>query len=158
MSSTNKTMHGLNQWVKTDVPQMEDFNVDNQRVNNFISEISEAIASGATPQKLVETIAAHDANHVAHPDIREALSSIESPGKISDAITEHNASEISHDDIRNAVKATLPLSGGSMTGQLLAQNNTAYNTAQVRNALFSTTDLKAGSSALGSGVLYFVYE
>ena len=51
----------------------------------------------------------------------------------------------------------LSLSGGTMTGQLKAQNNTSQ-TAQVRNIQLSTPDLTAGTSTLTSGTLYFVYE
>ena len=37
MSSTNKTTNlKLNDWVGTDVPQREDFNADNQRIDKAI--------------------------------------------------------------------------------------------------------------------------
>ena len=52
----------------------------------------------------------------------------------------------------------LALGGGTMTGQLKAQNNSAYSTEQVRNIKASTTDLEAGVSALTSGVIYLCYE
>jgi len=51
----------------------------------------------------------------------------------------------------------LPIAGGNMTGQLVAQDTTDM-TKCVRNIQFSTTDLTAGSSALANGVAYFVYE
>ena len=39
MSSTNKTEElGLNQWVGTDVPKMEDFNNDNALIDKAISD------------------------------------------------------------------------------------------------------------------------
>lgn len=52
----------------------------------------------------------------------------------------------------------LPKSGGAMTGALVAQNNTGYATAQVRNITAGTADLAAGSDPLASGQLYLVYE
>ena len=52
----------------------------------------------------------------------------------------------------------LALGGGTMTGQLKAQNNSAYSTEQVRNIKAFTTDLEAGVSALTSGVIYLCYE
>lgn len=39
MSSTNKTTNlKLNDWVGTDVPQREDFNADNQRIDKAIGD------------------------------------------------------------------------------------------------------------------------
>lgn len=39
MSSTNKTTNlKLNDWVGTDIPQREDFNADNQRIDSAIGE------------------------------------------------------------------------------------------------------------------------
>ena len=49
-------------------------------------------------------------------------------------------------------------SGDTMTGQLIAYNNTDYTTAQVRNIQVSASDLTAGTSTLSNGTLYFVYE
>ena len=57
-----------------------------------------------------------------------------------------------------AVNARLNLSGGTMTGQLTAQSNTGFTTAQVRNAILSTVELTPGVSPLANGALYFVYE
>jgi len=57
-----------------------------------------------------------------------------------------------------AVNARLNLSGGTMTGQLIAQPNAAFTTAQARNAILSTADLVPGVSPLANGALYFVYE
>ena len=54
------------------------------------------------------------------------------------------------------VSAKLDKSGGTMTGQLKAQNNTAYTTGQVRNIFLSTSE--PTSSQGGNGDLWFVYE
>ena len=54
----------------------------------------------------------------------------------------------------------LPLSGGTMTGQVKAGASavSALGTAQVRNIYAGTSDLTAGTSALATGDLYLVYE
>lgn len=54
------------------------------------------------------------------------------------------------------VNAKLSLSGGTMTGQLKAQNNTAYTTGQVRNIFLSTSEPTSSQGA--NGDLWFVYE
>lgn len=48
----------------------------------------------------------------------------------------------------------LPLTGGTMLGQLIAQTNTAYTTYQVRNAALVTS----APSSISNGRLAFVYE
>jgi hypothetical protein len=57
------------------------------------------------------------------------------------------------DDLAGGLAGALPLSGGAMTGTLA---NAAA--AQVRNIRYGTTDLTAGTSALTTGEVYFVYE
>jgi hypothetical protein len=56
------------------------------------------------------------------------------------------------------VSGFLPKSGGTMTGALMAEDNTDYTAAQARNIAASTTDLTAGTSVLASGQIYLVYE
>ncbi|KTE89297.1 hypothetical protein [Desulfitobacterium hafniense] len=51
-------------------------------------------------------------------------------------------------------QGNLPLTGGTMTGTLVAQNNTNYTTKQVRNITLSTATPSGG----GNGDLWFVYE
>ena len=48
----------------------------------------------------------------------------------------------------------VPLSGGTMTGALVAQSNTAYTTAQVRNATMSTSVPSGGSN----GQVHYQYS
>ncbi|MCJ7855102.1 hypothetical protein MUJ63_02165 [Lachnospiraceae bacterium NSJ-143] len=50
------------------------------------------------------------------------------------------------------------ITAGTFPGQVVANSNTAYTTAQVRNIQASTTDLTAGTSALANGNIYVVYE
>lgn len=59
----------------------------------------------------------------------------------------------------NIINATmLPKSGGTMTGQLVAQSNDAYGTAQTRNIIISNVDIEEGIAALANGTIYLVYE
>lgn len=48
----------------------------------------------------------------------------------------------------------VPLSGGTMTGALVAQSNTAYTTAQVRNTTMSTSKPSGGSN----GQIHYQYS
>lgn len=48
--------------------------------------------------------------------------------------------------------------GGTATGVLKAGGSQAIDTAQIRNIYAGTTDLTAGTSALATGTIYFVYE
>lgn len=58
----------------------------------------------------------------------------------------------------------LPISGGTVTGNLAVngnatmKNSTDYTASRARNIQFSTADLTAGTSTLANGALYFVYE
>lgn len=59
-------------------------------------------------------------------------------------------------NLQNQVDGKVPQSGGTMTGKLIAQNNTEYTTAQVRNIIVSTVE---PTSADGSnGMLWLVYK
>ena len=49
-------------------------------------------------------------------------------------------------DIANLKSGKLDISGGTMTGALVAQNNTNYTTKQVRNIFISTSDPSGGTS------------
>ena len=51
----------------------------------------------------------------------------------------------------------LPKAGGTMTGAIIAGGAQDVSTTQVRNIGAGTTDLTAGSSALATGNVYFVY-
>lgn len=54
----------------------------------------------------------------------------------------------------NVADGKLALTGGTMTGTLVAQANTAYTTAQVRNATMSTADPSGGSN----GQVHYKYS
>ena len=49
-------------------------------------------------------------------------------------------------DITNLKSGKLNISGGTMTGALVAQNNANYTTKQVRNIFISTSDPSGGSN------------
>lgn len=49
-------------------------------------------------------------------------------------------------DITNLKNDKMNVSGGTMTGALIAQNNTNYTTKQVRNVFISTSDPSGGES------------
>ena len=49
-------------------------------------------------------------------------------------------------DITNLKSGKLNISGGTMTGALIAQNNTNYTTKQVRNIFISTSEPSGGSN------------
>ena len=49
-------------------------------------------------------------------------------------------------DISNLKTHKMDISGGTMTGALIAQNNTNYTTKQVRNIFISTSDPSGGAS------------
>lgn len=54
--------------------------------------------------------------------------------------------------------AALPKSGGTMTGVLTAGGSQTISVQQVRNCLYSATDITAGSTSLATGNQYHVYE
>lgn len=49
-------------------------------------------------------------------------------------------------DISNLKTNKMDISGGTMTGALIAQNNTNYTTKQIRNIFISTSDPSGGAS------------
>ena len=61
------------------------------------------------------------------------------------------------DPIDPASIGAVPIIGGTMTGALIAQNNTS-TTPQVRNVYSGTSDMTPNSTSLASGVIYLMYE
>ena len=59
-------------------------------------------------------------------------------------------------DISSSLSNYVSKSGTTMTGALVAQNNTDYTTAQVRNVTFSTSE--PTSSQGGNGDIWIVYS
>ena len=48
--------------------------------------------------------------------------------------------------MQSDITTKMDISGGTMTGALIAQNNTNYSVAQVRNIIISTSDPSGGNS------------
>ena len=61
-------------------------------------------------------------------------------------------------DLKDATARTTKVnkSGDTMTGQLVAQNNVAYTTAQVRNIILSTSEPTSTDGA--NGDIWIVYN
>ena len=53
---------------------------------------------------------------------------------------------IMQSDVANLETNKMDISGGTMTGALVAQNNTDYSVAQVRNIIISTAEPSGGNS------------
>lgn len=53
---------------------------------------------------------------------------------------------IMQSDVANLETSKMSISGDTMTGALVAQNNTNYSVAQVRNIIISTSDPSGGNS------------
>lgn len=75
-------------------------------------------------------------------------------GTASGAVSTHNSDSGAHSTL---LSGKLDKSGGTMTGALTA-SNPAVTTSAVRNIYAGTTDMTAGTTALETGVIYFVYE
>ena len=74
-------------------------------------------------------------------------------GNILNQSIQQNSTEISN--LETAVNDKLSLSGGTMTGALIAQSNTNYTVGQVRNIYLST---KAPTNEVGNnGDIWIVY-
>lgn len=55
----------------------------------------------------------------------------------------------------NHTHSYLPMSGGTMTGALVAQSNSSYSTAQTRNVIISAS---APSGTVPDGTIWYQYE
>lgn len=64
---------------------------------------------------------------------------------------------VTHDIKDTAARLTkVNKAGDTMTGQLIAQNNVAYSTAQVRNIILSTSEPTAAEG--NNGDIWIVYK
>ena len=76
------------------------------------------------------------------------------PSEISQIQTSDNVVHDVKDATARATKVNK--SGDTMTGQLVAQNNVAYSTAQVRNIILSTSEPTDSDGA--NGDIWIVYK
>ena len=88
-----------------------------------------------------DTLQGHAANYFATGTELSALSTVVDNN--TDNITA-NAQNIS--TLQSSVNGKVSKSGDTMTGALIAQNNTNYSVAQVRNIIISTSDPFGGNS------------
>ena len=95
----------------------------------------------ATKPINADTLQGHAANYFATKTDVSALSAVVDSN--TDDITA-NAQNIS--TLQSNVNGKVSKSGDTMTGALIAQNNTDYSVAQVRNIIISTSDPSGGNS------------
>ena len=81
-----------------------------------------------------DTLQGHEANYFATDAEMSALS----------AVVDSNTDDII--TLQSSVNGKVSKSGDTMTGALIAQNNTNYSVAQVRNIIISTSDPSGGSN------------
>ena len=81
-----------------------------------------------------DTLQGHAANYFATKTDVSALS----------AVVDSNTDDITA--LQSSVNGKVSKSGGTMTGALVAQNNTNYSVAQVRNIIISTSDPSGGNN------------
>ena len=81
-----------------------------------------------------DTLQGHAANYFATGTEVSALS----------AVVDSNTEDITA--LQSNVNGKVSKSGDTMTGALIAQNNTNYSVAQVRNIIISTSDPSGGNS------------
>ena len=81
-----------------------------------------------------DTLQGHAANYFATKTEVSALS----------AVVDGNTDDIT--TLQSNVNGKVSKTGGTMTGALVAQNNTNYSVAQVRNIIISTSDPSGGNS------------
>lgn len=99
---------------------------------------------------------AEDANYVSEDMIGVAggVASLDSSGKVPTSQLPATMTPSAHNQAASTITA------GTLAGQVVANATAtaAIGTAQVRNIYAGTADMTAGSSALPTGTLYFVYE
>lgn len=79
--------------------------------------------------------------------------SITLSGSVTGSASFDGSDNVTISTTTNHTHSYVPLSGGTLTGQLIAQANTAYTTAQVRNITMSTAEPSGGVN----GQIHFKY-
>ena len=109
-------------------------------------------AAGTTVEAVTgvdaDTLQGHAASYFAtQSGLTAANTSISTnTNNIAELSTKVSGVEGSISGIQTSVNAKLDKSGGTMTGALVAQNNTNYTTKQVRNIIISTAAPSGGSN------------
>lgn len=116
-------------------------------------------AAGTTVEAVTgvdaDTLQGHVASYFAtQSGLTAANTSISTnANNITELSTKVSGVEGSISSIQTSVGTKLDKSGGTMTGALVAQNNTNYTTKQVRNIIISTADPSGG----GNGDIWIRY-
>lgn len=99
----------------------------------------------ATPNVNADTLEGHNADYFA---TKSDISTLQTDvGTLKTTVGNHGTHiSIAENDINDLQSGKLNKSGGTMTGALVAQNNTNYTTAQVRNIIISTANPSGGSN------------
>lgn len=106
--------------------------------------------AGAAPASHTHTAAQVGAAAANHTHTAAQVGA--SPSNHSHTAAQVGAAPASHSHAAGQVTA------GTFPGQMVANNNAAYSTAQIRNIYAGTGDMTPGSTPLTNGVIYLMYE
>ena len=95
-----------------------------------------------------DTLQGHAANYFATKTEVSALSTVVDSNTDDITANTQNISTLQSNisTLQSSVNGKVSKSGDTMTGALIAQNNTDYSVAQVRNIIISTEDPSGGSN------------
>ena len=95
-----------------------------------------------------DTLQGHAANYFATKTDVSALSAVVDSNTDDITANTQNISTLQSNisTLQSSVNGKVSKSGDTMTGPLVAQNNTNYSVAQVRNIIISTSDPSGGNS------------
>ena len=95
-----------------------------------------------------DTLQGHAANYFATKTEVSALSAVVDSNTDDITANTQNISTLQSNisALQSSVNSKVSKSGGTMIGALIAQNNTDYSVAQVRNIIISTSDPSGGNS------------
>ena len=95
-----------------------------------------------------DTLQGHEANYFATDAEMSALSAVVDNNTDDITANAQNISTLQSNisTLQSSVNGKVSKSGDTMTGALVAQNNTNYSVAQVRNSIISTSDPSGGNN------------
>lgn len=125
----------------------------NTPVNNYVSSLSGSGNSTLTVGRAGLTNLTVDLSHNHHTYDR-ASSVLSGASVFSNIVVSKGIiTSIATRNLTAADLSVLPLAGGTMTGVLYPQNNTAYTTGQARRIILSTSNPSGG----GNGDIWIKY-
>lgn len=117
--------------------QVSEFVLKTDVVNNLTSTATNVPLSAAQGKILSDKITT----------VSSSAATTESVEAVQQVVSNHDSSINSlSSEVTSLTNDKLNKSGGTMTGTLVAQNNTSYTTKQVRNIIVSTSSPSGGSS------------